>query len=324
MSNTNAINNPSTKVVDLEKVKNGCFGAKSSLPDFCPDYAQESFSTTDKFSEVESQFDCTDALLKKCEQQTKEQIKQAKANALLVKQQLQKGDNLNMITAFMRLHDDVPTDKQRAVIAVMIRQYAPGKPANAKDLGALAASRVDGVPSRFGRDDVFGLLVNVGLIVPKEGSQGYLWADLQPRSKQVRDIAVDLCKRATVPAFPELHDEQRKYNAAVKANQLAKQRADLARQTAALVASTDTSLVDQRQSNVKVILAGVAAALFFGGVLIAKYGDTPASPEIAAQQDEAPLFDVEKMLRETNPQFDSLPISEQERLIAEATRAFSE
>lgn len=324
MSNTNTINKPSTKVVELEKVKNGCFEAKTGLPNFYPDYSQESLSITDNFSEVERQFDCTDALLKKCEQQTKEQIKQAKANALLVKQQLQKGDNLNMITAFMRLHDDVPADKQRAVIAVMIRQYAPGKPANAKDLGALAASRVEGVTGRFGRDDVFGLLVNVGLIVPKEGSQGYLWADLQPRSKQVRDIAVDLCKRATAPAFPELHNEQRKYNAAVKANQLAKQRADLARQTAALVASTDASVIDQRQSNVKVILAVAAAALFFGGVLIAKYGDSPVSPEIATQQEEAPLFDIENMLRENNPQFDSLPINEQKKQIEDATRLFSD
>ena len=314
-----------SNIVSLDKGKNACFGAKTSLPRFCQGFAQESLSTTDDFSEAERQFDCTDKLLKISEEQAKQEIKHAKLNALLVKQQLSKGDNLHMITAFMRLHDDVPMDKQRSAIAVMIRQYSPGKPANAKDLGALVASRVQDVSARFGRDDVFGLLVNLGLIVPKEGAQGYLWAELQPRSKQVRDIATDLCKRAVTPAFPDLYDEQRKHAAALKANQLAKQRADLVRQTAALVASTDTAVIDQRQSNAKVIIAGVAAALFFGGVLVAKYGDSPQpQAENTAQYETAPLFDVEKMLRENNPQFDNLPLSQQEKMISEATAAFNE
>ena len=314
-----------SNIVSIEKVKNACFGAKTSLPTFCQGYAQESLSTTDDFSEAERQFDCTDALLKISEAQAKQEVKQAKLNAMLVKQQLQKGDNLHMITAFMRLNGDVPTDKQRAVIAVMIRQFSPGKPANAKDLGALATARVEGVAGWFARDKVFGLLVNLGLIVPKEGAQGYLWAELQPRSKQVRDIATDLCKRAVTPAFPDLYDEQRKHAAALKANQLAKQRADLVRQTAALVASTDTAIIDQRQSNTKVIFAGVAAALFFGGVLVAKYGNAPQpQAENTAQYETAPLFDVEKMLRENNPQFDNLPLSQQEKMIKEATAAFNE
>ena len=307
-----------SNIVSLDKGKNACFGAKTTLPGLCPDSAHD-------FSEIESQFDCTDKLLKISEEQAKQEIKHAKLNALLVKQQLSKGDNLHMITAFMRLHDDVPMDKQRSAIAVMIRQYSPGKPANAKDLGALVASRVQDVSARFGRDDVFGLLVNLGLIVPKEGAQGYLWAELQPRSKQVRDIATDLCKRAVTPAFPDLYDEQRKHAAALKANQLAKQRSDLVRQTAALVASTDTAIIDQRQSNTKVIFAGVAAALFFGGVLVAKYGNAPQpQAENTSQYETAPLFDVEKMLRENNPQFDSLPLSQQETMIKEATAAFNE
>lgn len=318
MSNEATNTTKASNIVSIEKVKNACFGAKTTLPEFCPDFAHD-------FSEIERQFDCTDKLLKMSEEQAKQEIKHAKLNALLVKQQLSKGDNLHMITAFMRLHDDVPMDKQRGAIAVMIRQYSPGKPANAKDLGAMVASRVQDVSARFGRDDVFGLLVNLGLIVPKEGAQGYLWAELQPRSKQVRDIATDLCKRAVTPAFPELYDEQRKHAAALKANQLAKQRADLVRQTAALVASTDAAAIDQRQSNTKVIIAGVAAALFFGGVLIAKYGDAPQpQAENTAQYEAAPLFDVEKMLRENNPQFDSLPLSQQEKMIKEAEAAFNE
>ena len=317
--NTETTNTPKpSNIVSLDKGKNACFGAKPDLPGLCPDSAHD-------FSEIERQFDCTDKLLKISEEQAKQEIKHAKLNALLVKQQLSKGDNLHMITAFMRLHDDVPMDKQRSAIAVMIRQYSPGKPANAKDLGALVASRVQDVSARFGRDDVFSLLVNLGLIVPKEGAQGYLWAELQPRSKQVRDIATDLCKRAVTPAFPDLYDEQRKHAAALKANQLVKQRADLVRQTAALVASTDTAVIDQRQSNAKVILAGVAAALFFGGVLVAKYGNAPQpQAENTAQYETAPLFDVEKMLRENNPQFDSLPLSQQEKMISEATAAFNE
>ena len=157
---TETTSTPKTSnIVSLEKVKNACFGAKTDLPGLCPDSAHD-------FSEIERQFDCTDKLLKISEEQAKQEIKHAKLNALLVKQQLSKGDNLHMITAFMRLHDDVPMDKQRSAIAVMIRQYSPGKPANAKDLGTLVASRVQDVSARFGRDDVFSLLVNLGLIVP--------------------------------------------------------------------------------------------------------------------------------------------------------------
>ena len=308
----------SSNIVSIEKVKNACFGANPDLHGFCTDSAQGEFAENDHCAVI-------DRALNKATRIAADEEKNRKLYEKLVAVKLTSGDNINMIVSFIRLNDDVPADKIRAVISAMARCYAPSKPANAKALGTDVSRRVGGVSVRFCMDDVFGLLVNLGLIVPKEGAQGYLWAELQPRSKQVRDIATDLCKRAVTPAFPDLYDEQRKHAAALKANQLAKQRADLVRQTAALVASTDTAAIDQRQSNARVIIAGVAAALFFGGVLVAKYGDAPQpQAENTAQYETAPLFDVEKMLRENNPDFDSLPLSQQEKMISEATAAFNE
>jgi hypothetical protein len=328
MSNITAINSPSTKPGDSEKVKNGCFGAKTDVPTFCTGSAQESFSLEGSCPEFEKACPDIEKAIEKAVRMAEDEEKNRKLHEKLVAVKLTSGDNINMIASFIRMHDDVPAGKAKAVIVAMSRCYAPGKTANAKELGTLAASRVEGVTGRFGRDDVFPLLVNLGLIVKKPQAEGYLWAELQPRSKQVKaalSSAADLCKRAAQPAFPELYDEQRKYNAALKANQLAKQRADLVRQTNALVASTDASALDRRQSNFKVIAAGVAAALFFGGVLVAKYGDDAGSrADVGVDEASAPAFDVKAMLMENDPNFLALPLDEQERRIKEAERLFSE
>ena len=165
--------------------------------------------------------------------------------------------------------------------------------------------------------------MSIGLIEPKQSS-GYVWADLAAKRKAQRDAVIQLVKSVARPGFPELADEQRKYAAAIKANELAKKRAEVARQTNAIIANTDQTAVLQRDSNTKVILAAVAAALFACGVLVAKYGSNEdASPENTAEYENAPVYDVEKMLSESNPDFYKLPMDEQARLIGEAKAAFA-
>ena len=311
--------------------KKGGFRAFLGVPGFCPDSAQESFSTTGENSTF--QVDKNDAFLsvtgalKIAEKYAEQELKQQKLLAAQIKEHLSKAEVREKIVAFMRYHDDVPNTQITACLMAMIRQYAPGKAANAKDIGALVASSIPDVSQRFVRDDCFGLLVSIGLIEPKQSS-GYVWADLAAKRKASRDAVIQLVKSVARPGFPELAEEQRKYAAALKANELAKKRAEVARQTNAIIASTDQAAVLQRDSNTKVILAAVAAALFAGGVLVAKYGShgdaSPAQQENYSEYENAPVYDVEKMLSESNPDFYKLPMDEQARLIAGAKAAFAE
>lgn len=308
------------------------------LPAFCPESAQESFSTTaengDSTNENGSQpihkddaFLSVTGALKIAEKSAEQELKQQKLLAAQVKAHLSKAEVREKIVAFMRYHDDVPNAQITACLMAMIRQCAPGKSANAKDIGALVASSIPDVSQRFVRDDCFGLLLSIGMIEPKQSS-GYVWADLAAKRKASRDAVIQLVKNVTKPGFPELAEEQRKYAAALKANELAKKRAEVARQTNAIIASTDQTAVLQRDSNTKVILAAVAAALFAGGVLVAKYGSNgdaaPATEEKTSEYESAPIYDMEKMLSESNPDFYKLPMGEQARLIEEAKAAFAE
>lgn len=318
--------------------KKGGFGAFLGLPAFCPDSAQESFSTTgvngvfpnENGSQPTHQNDAflpVANALKIAEKGAEQELKQQKLLAAQVKAHLSKAEVREKIVAFMRYHDDVPNAQITACLMAMIRQYAPGKSANAKDIGALVASSMPEVSQRFVRDDCFGLLVSIGLVDAKPSS-GYVWADIAAKRKARRDAVIQLVKSVARPGFPELAEEQRKYAAALKANELAKKRAEVARQTNAIIASTDQTAVLQRDSNTKVILAAVAAALFAGGVLVAKYGSSgdaaQSQPEKTEEYESAPVYDVEKMLSESNPDFYKLPMEEQARLIEEAKAAFAE
>lgn len=315
-------------------MKNGQKRAFLGLPGFCPDSAQESFSTTTLFGDSPNEnssqptpendaFSSVTSALKIAEKEAEKELKQQKLLAAQVKAHLSKASVREKIVAFMRFHDGIPNATITACLMAMIRQYSPGKAANAKDIGAMVASSLPDVSQRFVRDDVFGLLVSIGLIESKQTS-GFVWADLAARKRESIQAVIGMAKRAAQPAFPELYDEQRKYAAAVKANDLAKKRADIARQTAAMVASTDTVEVMRRDSNTKVIIAAVAAALFAGGVLVAKYGSAPTETTEIEQEEYAPAFNIEQMLRDNTPGFDDLPLSEQARMVAEAEKAFAE
>lgn len=302
--------------------KNSPKRAFLGLPTFCQGSAQESFSTptpeTDAFLSVAG-------ALKIAEKSAEQELKQQKLLAAQVKAHLSKAEVREKIVAFMRYHDDVPNAQITACLMAMIRQYAPGKSANAKDMGALVASTMPELSQWFARDKAFSLLVSIGLIEPKQSSAGYVWADLAAKRKAQRDAVIQLVKSVARPGFPELAEEQRKYAAALKANELAKKRAEVARQTNAIIANTDQAAVLQRDSNTKVILAAVAAALFAGGVLVAKYGGDaePSQTKNAAEYENAPVYDVEKMLSDSNPDFYKLPMDEQARMIGEAKAAFA-
>ena len=316
--------------------KNSQKRAFLGLPTFCQGSAQESFSTTAQngtfLNENGSQptpetdaFLSVAGALKIAEKSAEQELKQQKLLAAQVKAHLSKAEVREKIVAFMRYHDDVPNAQITACLMAMIRQYAPGKSANAKDMGALVASTMPELSQWFARDKAFSLLVSIGLIEPKQSSAGYVWADLAAKRKASRDAIIQLVKNVTKPGFPELAEEQRKYAAALKANELAKKRAEVARQTNAIIANTDQAAVLQRDSNTKVILAAVAAALFAGGVLVAKYGGDaePSQTKNAAEYENAPVYDVEKMLSDSNPDFYKLPMDEQARLIGEAKAAFA-
>lgn len=316
--------------------KKGGFGAFLGYPGVSRGLACESLSTTaengDSPNKNNSQpvgkndaFLSVTGVLKIAEKSAEQELRQHKLLAAQVKAHLSKAEIRDKIVAFMRYHDDVPNAQITACLMAMIRQYAPCKDASAKDIAGLAASSVDGISEWFARDKAFPLLVSIGLVDARENARGYVWADLAAKRKAQRDAVIQLVKSVARPGFPELADEQRKYAAAIKANELAKKRAEVARQTNAIIASTDQTAVLQRDSNTKVILAAVAAALFACGVLVAKYGSNEdASPENTAAYENAPVYDVEKMLSESNPDFYKLPMDEQARLIAGAKAAFDE
>lgn len=309
--------------------KNSPKRAFLGLPTFCQGSAQESFSTTaENGSQPTPETDAflsVAGALKIAEKSAEQELKQQKLLAAQVKAHLSKAEVREKIVAFMRYHDDVPNAQITACLMAMIRQYAPGKSANAKDMGALVASTMPELSQWFARDKAFSLLVSIGLIEPKQSSAGYVWADLAAKRKAQRDAVIQLVKSVARPGFPELAEEQRKYAAALKANELAKKRAEVARQTNAIIANTDQAAVLQRDSNTKVILAAVAAALFAGGVLVAKYGGDaePSQTKNAAEYENAPVYDVEKMLSDSNPDFYKLPMDEQARMIGEAKAAFA-
>lgn len=318
--------------------KKGQKRAFLGYPGVSRNLACESFSTNaqngDYSNENNSQpVDKNDAFLsvtgalKIAEKYAEQELKQQKLLAAQIKEHLSKAEVRDKIVAFMRYHDDVPNAQITACLMAMIRQYAPCKDASAKDIAGLAASSVDGLAEWFARDKAFPLLVSIGLVDARENARGYVWADLAAKRKAQRDAVIQLVKSVARPGFPELAEEQRKYAAALKANEIAKKRAEVARQTNAIIANTDQTAVLQRDSNTKVILAAVAAALFAGGVLVAKYGShgdaSPAQQENSSEYENAPVYDVEKMLSESNPDFYKLPMDEQARLIGEAKAAFA-
>ena len=267
-------------------------------------------------------FDCLASAMQECTKQAEDALKHRKVLAALVKSHISKPAIKDAVAAFVRLHmDDIPASTQATALMIMLKQIAPGKAANAKQLGEYVAEHCNGVSQTWARNHAFGLLVQIGVIDAKD-SNGFVWADLAAKRTASRDYALTLVKSALKPAYPELHDEQRKLAAAQKAHALATQRQALARQTAAMTA--DSKPVE---SNVKVIVAAVAAALFAGGVLIAKYGSAPAVHQDAPQQqvyDDAPAMDIAAMLRANQPGFDALPMGEQQRMIDEATAAFNQ
>lgn len=306
---------------EIREAKNGRFWAFLDVPGKCRSSAGGSVKPAgaeiDRFAGVEN-------AIANCDKVAKSLDKSLKMYAALLRYQLTKQSSKDAIIAFMRLHESVPNKAIQACIMAMLRQYAPSTTANAKALAQAASDGIDGITEWFARDKVFPLLVAVGVIEKKDGAEGFLWADLAAKKRANVDALIGLAKRAAKPAFPELYDEQRKYAATLKANELAKKRAEVARQTAAMVASTDTVEVMRRDSNTKVVIAAVAAALFAGGVLVAKYGSAPAEPIKNAEEEYAPAFDIEQMLRDNHPGFDKLPMSEQASLVSEAEKAFSE
>ena len=268
--------------------------------------------------------DCLAGTMQTCTKQAEDANRQRKVLAAMVKAHISKPAIRDAVAAFVRLHmDDIAPSTQTTALMLMLKQIAPGKPAKAKHLGEYVAEHCNGVSQHWARNNAFGLLVQIGVVDAKDGN-GFVWADLAAKHRAPRDAAIALIKKAALPAFPELADEQRKLAAAKKAHDMAVQRRDLARKTAAIVAQEPAA--EAQQGNTKVILAAVAAALFAGGVLIAKYGSAPtveADAPVQEVYDDAPAMDIPAMLRSSHPGFDMLPMSEQQRLIDEAEAAFS-
>ena len=306
-----------------QEAKKGRFWAFLDVPTICPQSAHESFS----FGEKENDhFLVAESIIKSADREANKQLKQRKEYANLIKRHLSSQQAKEKLVAFMRYHDSVSNADITDCIMAVIRLYAPGKSINAKDTGASVATSIN-VSHRFVRDDIIGLMVSIGLLQRSGDTEGIRWTDLAANQHKTRDAALELLKRAAKPAYPELYDEQRKLAAAIKANDLAKRRQEIARSTAAIIANTDQLPHIQRDSNAKVVLAAVAAALFAGGVLVAKYGDSQpqqTKTQEIAQEQPAPMFDVEKMLSESNPSFYKLPMEEQARLIEQAKQAFAE
>ena len=267
-------------------------------------------------------FDCLVGAMQDCTKQAEDALKHRKVLAALVKSHISKPAIKDAVAAFVRLHmDDIPASTQSTALMIMLKQIAPSKAANAKQLGEYVAEHCNGVSQHWARNHAFGLLVQIGVIDAKDGN-GFVWADLAAKRTASRDYALTFVKSALKPAYPELHDEQRKLAAAQKAHALATQRQALVRQTAAIVGDANPV-----ESNAKVIIAAVAAALFASGVLIAKYGAPPVVHQDAPQQqvyEYAPAIDITAMLRANQPGFDALPMSEQQRMIDEATAAFNQ
>jgi hypothetical protein len=269
-------------------------------------------------------FDSLAGAMQTCTKQAEDALKHRRVLAALVKSHIGKPAVRDAVAAFVRLHmDDIEASTQTTALMIMLKQIAPNKPANAKQLGEYVAEHCNGISQHWARNHAFGLLVQIGVVDAKEGN-GFVWADLAAKHKAPRDAAFAMLTSVVKPAFPELYDEQRKLAAAQKAHDLAKQRQELLRKTAAMVASQPD--VAPPQSNVKVIVAAVAAALFAGGVLIAKYGSAPVVEADAPTQEvyaDAPAIDIASMLRANHPGFDQLPMGKQQQLIDEATAAFN-
>ena len=306
-----------------QEAQKGRFWAFLDVPAICPQSAHESFSFGSK---EKDHFLPAESIVKSADNEASKQLNQRKEYANLIKKHLSSQQSKEKLVAFMRYHDGVSNADITACIMAVIRLYAPGKPINAKDTGASVANYVN-VSQRFVRDDIIGLLVSIGLLQRSGDTEGVRWTDLAANRHKTRDAAIELLKRAAKPAYPELYDEQRKLAAAIKANELAKRRQEVARSTAAIIANTDQLPHIQRDSNTKVVLTAVAAALFAGGVLLAKYGDSqpaPSKKQEITQEQSAPMFDIEKMLSESNSSFYKLPMEEQARLIDQAKQAFAE
>ena len=315
-------------MADSQKTQNqeaekGRFWAFSGVPGKC----RESAGVLAKLGGGENTgFESLESVLKNADKDAEKELSHKKAYAKLLKSHLSGTESRNRLVAFMRYHSDVKNTDITACIMSMLHNYVPAQPANAKQLATIAAASVPDIKEWFARDKVFSLLVDIGVITPRDGI-GYIWTDLAANQHKTRDAAIDLLKRAAKPAYPELYDEQRKLAAAIKANDLAKRRQEIARSTAAIIANTDQLPHIQRDSNTKVVLAAVAAVLFAGGVLVAKYGDSQpqqTKTQEITQEQSAPMFDVEKMLAESNPSFYKLPMEEQARLIDQAKQAFAE
>ena len=98
----------SSNIVSLDKGKNACFGAKTDLHGFCTDCARDEFTENDHCAVI-------DRALNKAARIAADEEKNRKLYEKLVAVKLTIGDNINMIVSFIRMHDDVPADKIKAV-----------------------------------------------------------------------------------------------------------------------------------------------------------------------------------------------------------------